>query len=504
MPVLLEIPRRSLNAYIGERSIAESRPAYNRPDPEDEPPADSSTYAAGSSLGLGPDSAPPPPSSPPGNIPEKLLARLWQKRAARQREFRTGGGRRVKVLYPGRAGSSAGPDFRNALLEVEGLGLVQGDVEIHVRQQDWYAHGHAQDPNYNGVVLHAALEVSPQVTHLQSGHQAPVISLAGLLASADDPEAELNPEEGPAGEGLWAILESRGWGRPADAARLGELLDAAGDARFQARSAGFGALLAFLPGQPAGQTLYEGLMEALGYRANRQPFLKLAHRAPYALLAREALAYPLAERAGVIEDRLLKLAGLPGEKDILQGRTIPRAPAGYGSPLAAGEWHCFRVRPANHPRHRIAGAARLIARFLESGSEPGLEPGLVAGLGGLVNAGNPARLTSALTVAADPGQRTACVGGARARDMAVNVVLPFFHALACRAPAAAGEGDASALAAAAGDAQKLYRDFGKLQDNELTREMADRLLEPTWKQSVNSARRQQGLIHLHRQLTGAA
>ena len=274
---------------------------------------------------------PTPPSSPPGNIPEKLLARLWQKRAARQKEFRTGGGRRVKVLYPGRAGSSAGPDFRNALLEVEGLGLVQGDVEIHVRQQDWYAHGHAQDPNYNGVVLHAALEVSPQVTHLQSGHQAPVISLAGLLASADDPEAELNPEEGPAGEGLWAILESRGWGRPADAARLGELLDAAGDARFQARSAGFGALLAFLPGQPAGQTLYEGLMEALGYRANRQPFLKLAHRAPYALLAREALAYPSAERTGVIEDRLLKLAGLPGEKDIRQGGTIPRASAGYGS-----------------------------------------------------------------------------------------------------------------------------------------------------------------------------
>ena len=499
MPVLLEIPRRSRNADIGERSIAESRPAYNRPDPEDEPAADSSTYASGSSPGLGPDSAPPPPSSPPGNIPEKLLARLWQKRAARQREFRTGGGRRVKVLYPGRAGSSAGPDFRNALLEVEGLGLVQGDVEIHVRQQDWYAHGHAQDPNYNGVVLHAALEVSPQVTHLQSGRQAPVISLAGLLASADDPEAELNPAEGPAGEGLWAILESRGWGRPADAARLGDLLDAAGDARFQARSAGFGALLAFLPGQPAGQTLYEGLMEALGYRANRQPFLKLAHRAPYALLAREALAYPSAERTGVIEDRLLKLAGLPAEKNIRQRGTIPRAPAGYGSPLAAGEWHCFRVRPANHPRHRIAGAARLIARFLESG----LELGLIAGLGGLVSAGNPGKLTSALTVAADPGQRTACVGAARARDMAVNVVLPFFHALACRAPAVAGEADASALAAA-GDALKLYRDFGKLQDNELTREMADRLLEPTWKKAVNSARRQQGLIHLHRQLTGAA
>jgi len=57
-------------------------------------------------------------------IPERLLADLWRKRAARQAWFRTGGGARVRVVYPGRAGHTAGPDFRNALLEIEGLGLV--------------------------------------------------------------------------------------------------------------------------------------------------------------------------------------------------------------------------------------------------------------------------------------------------------------------------------------------------------------------------------------------
>ena len=41
-------------------------------------------------------------------IPERLLAQLWQKRAARQRHFKTQGGRRVQVLYPGRSSSSAG------------------------------------------------------------------------------------------------------------------------------------------------------------------------------------------------------------------------------------------------------------------------------------------------------------------------------------------------------------------------------------------------------------
>ena len=118
-------------------------------------------------------------------IPERLLADLWRKRAARQAWLRTGGGARVRVVYPGRAGHSAGPDFRNALLEIEGLGLVQGDVEIHLRQRDWYSHGHGKDPNYNGVVLHAALEVDSSVTSLQSGQQAPVVCLAALLEGED-------------------------------------------------------------------------------------------------------------------------------------------------------------------------------------------------------------------------------------------------------------------------------------------------------------------------------
>jgi len=43
-------------------------------------------------------------------------------------------------------------------LEVEGVGLVQGDVEIHLRQRDWKSHGHGGDSRYNGVVLHAVLE----------------------------------------------------------------------------------------------------------------------------------------------------------------------------------------------------------------------------------------------------------------------------------------------------------------------------------------------------------
>jgi hypothetical protein len=66
----------------------------------------------------------------------------------------------------------------------------------------------------------------------------------------------------------------------------------------------------------------------------------------------------------------MKLSGLlPWEEAF--SISLPRA--GFGAPLSGQEWHCFRVRPPNHPRRRIAGAAPLLARFLG--------PGLVAGLG---------------------------------------------------------------------------------------------------------------------------
>ena len=58
-------------------------------------------------------------------VPERLLSNLWRKRAARRAWFRTSAGTRMRVLYPGRPSSAAGPDFRDALLEVEGVGLVR-------------------------------------------------------------------------------------------------------------------------------------------------------------------------------------------------------------------------------------------------------------------------------------------------------------------------------------------------------------------------------------------
>ena len=99
----------------------------------------------------------------------------------------------------------------------------------------------------------------------------------------------------------------------------------------------------------------------------------------------------------------------------------------------------------------------------------------------------------ALTVDRDAGQKAAYVGASRARELVVNVVLPFFHG---RANLRGENEDATARL-------KLYHRVGKLPDNELLREMANRLMPSEWVGLLTNARRQQGLLHLQRRLRGS-
>ena len=88
--------------------------------------------------------------------------------------------------------------------------------------------------------------------------------------------------------------------------------------------------------------------------------------------------------------------------------------------MDAREWHCFRVRPANHPRRRVGGAASDCWPAALTGR---WKAGWWRGFSRLAAwREHPRRLTDALTVT-DGG--VTYVGSDRAKEMAVNVVLPF-------------------------------------------------------------------------------
>lgn len=415
------------------------------------------------------------PHDPLRPITEKQLARLWQRRAARSRALRTERGNRVRVLYPGRPGVTAGPDFRNALLLVEDQGLVQGDVEVHLRQHDWRSHGHHEDPNYNGVALHVALETTGASAGTVSGGEPPLVGLRGLL---DGPPADETPDE--ARDHLWRLLERQGYRRPDTAERMAALLNRAGDERFLSRSRVLQRLM--LEQDPA-QTLWESICEALGYRHNQHAFLQLAIAAPIHALENMARRTPESERNAVLSATLL---GLSGFGDPTRPAFPDKTHEELGPALDANQWRLFRVRPSNHPRRRVAGAARLLDRFTDQG--------LLGAMANIAAQGNPTTLTRALSVRSGMEHEPALIGPGRARDIVVNAVLPFLHGLASLSGEA---GKSSAML-------ELYRRYGKLTENEITRELASALQPAEWGRVARTARQQQGLIHLQRVLAGAS
>ena len=384
-------------------------------------------------------------------IPERLLARLWQTRAQR-RALSTTDGRRVRVLYPGRRNGGPGPDFRDAMIQVDGAPPQRGDVEVHLADSGWREHRHHEDPNYNNVMLHVVMtRKSKGATERQDGKEVPVTSL-----SAEDGEAEA-PLELPLLR-KWKSLEK---------ADLVLAIEDAGERRFRKRSNGY---LEELLEEDADELLYRGIMESLGYSRNRRAFLKLARLAPWRRLcqAGEGLTGP--QRAYGVRRLLAVTAGLEdGDSTVLA--------APFGEEMDRGEWRFAGVRPGNRPLPRIEGAAALAARFLDSGLVQGLRPAVT---------GDGTRpLVRALT--AGGGGRT-LIGKSRALDVAVNHVLPFFHAWGVLV------GDGSL----AEDALRLYRGAPRLAENEMTREMAS-LLEIEGR-LLKGAAAQQGLIQMYREM----
>ena len=151
-------------------------------------------------------------------------------------------------------------------------------------------------------------------------------------------------------------------------------------------------------------------------------------------------------------------------------------------PMSSSCWHLFRVRPENHPARRLTGAAHLLARFSDEG--------LLEGVLRLVEESRSdiGRLEAGFIVGAAgccPGSERALLGQGRAREIAINIALPFVFAWA----------EANSQASLAEQALWLYRVYPRSGGNEITRGLTG-LLGSKASALVDSARRQQGLLHL--------
>ena len=433
---------------------------------------------------------------------EGFLYHLWVERPFQNVPLRTVDGRTIVILEKGVRNRDAGPDFLDALIKIDDR-LQRGDVEIHPVAGDWYAHGHHRDPKYNRVVLHVVTLDCPTVFRTINAEGAAVATLNMddyLEKSAEELEVEAVMTDPPVQE---CALSRE------NETVIRQVLDAAGDRRLQSKAARYAERP---PSQGWDQAFYAVLLEALGYSKNSASFRQLADALPVDLLwsliwndpdelaLRKCEAY-LFGAAGLLPSQtpeelpspspyLAELEALWHEFPLKQKLT----------PLKPSMWLFFRLRPANFPTRRVAAAAALVHRFRNDGFVEAFKP-----MQGTLTVSKIIRELEQLFTLEERGYwadhytfeddakatgEFSLLGGERARDIVVNVLLP----------------GALAYATESGDGRlqnrvwEVYRGYPRLQANEMTRAVTRQLFGIENSGLVTGARRQQGLIYLYKQL----
>jgi len=407
-------------------------------------------------------------------VAERLLVQIWKRQLVEAGKLVTDSGETLQVIYPGRENKDRGPDFVGAIVTISCGEVLRGDIELHSKASDWRSHGHGRDPNYDEVILQVVWEGHGEVV-LRSGKAVPTLSLRDCIeCSLDEVRRELQLPMVP-GEPCFDARQRLG------DIEIGRLLDEAGEERFRLKADYFASRIGH---EPPSQTLYRGIMGALGYTKNKEPFEELACRLPLAVLEGICRGKPAQERILILKALLLGKAGLLLE-DADGGLEQIWNRLGDGETMGVSCWRVFRVRPENHPERRLVGAAYLLARFVKIG--------LFEGVLQSVTEAHPGkeRLEHSFMVGApEPcaaGERN-LIGQGRAREIVINVVLPFTLTWA----------EANFETKLAQRVWALYRSYPKAGEYGITRELGKLLMGSSASKVVNSAQRQQGLIHIDR------
>lgn len=89
---------------------------------------------------------------------EAFLHSLWKYKKLNMTQLKTTRGEELQILHTGLHNQTeSGPDFFKAEVVIDKQHWA-GNLEIHLKSSDWYAHHHETDPAYDNVILHVVWE----------------------------------------------------------------------------------------------------------------------------------------------------------------------------------------------------------------------------------------------------------------------------------------------------------------------------------------------------------
>jgi hypothetical protein len=109
---------------------------------------------------------------------ENYLHFIWKSKRFNTANLQLIDGIDIEILNVGWHNHDAGPDFFNGTIKIDGI-LWTGNIELHVKASDWYAHKHQNDEAYNNVVLHVVYENDMPVN--VEGRLLPTLSMKDLI-----------------------------------------------------------------------------------------------------------------------------------------------------------------------------------------------------------------------------------------------------------------------------------------------------------------------------------
>lgn len=297
-------------------------------------------------------------------VTEEFLHYLWKYRLLKP-NLKLVSGEACEVIDVGIHNQNAGPDFFNARIKIEDT-IWAGNVEIHFKSSDWFAHKHHLDKAYENVILHVVRQ-NDKTLYSKSGQILPTIEIM------EDYHPEMYKR-------YTEIMTNRNWVacenllNRVDRFVINNWLDRLMIERLEEKAMEIESQLHFNHNNWE-QTFYEFLARNFGFKVNALPFDLLAKSLPLSCLGKHKNSILQIEALLFGQSGLLKSGFNDSYPRQLQKEYNFLKEKYNLTHLDHHIWRFMRLRPSNFPTIRIAQFADLVfksshlfSKVLEAGS----------------------------------------------------------------------------------------------------------------------------------------